>query len=449
MKFASKKTYLFLSLLLLVCIAGAILFVFSRFVPLRAGEGAGGSESAETARTTHAADDSPHPTMTVKTTTVTRRNVAMYNTYPGTVRARQTAKLSFRVGGPLVEVHVDSGSRVKKGDLLMKIDPRDFSDQVKATENSLKALRAKLSAMQKGARDEDLHALEAAVDAAEATLKYVELEYERMEELVQENAISQSQFDSIVSERQAAQSALRAAKEELKKGEEGARPEDIEAMQAEIGALEAKLSLAKSSLQDIELRAPFDGLVTRRYVENHEFVPPSKPVLSMHDISQLEIDVHLPESELVRRDLSESFPVKVQFFSTGDEVFEAKKTEIDTDADPETQTYLVTFSMPAPQKTNILPGMSAEVIVPSLKEEARSALVVPAGSVISDYTKRDFVWVVSPESTRVEKRMILKGRLTDEDEYIVHRGLKEGEQVVVEGAQRIVAGMPIEIESKD
>lgn len=396
--------------------------------------------ASEEARETSAPESAPESGRFVETTLVGRSCGYSPIPYPATVAASRKVQLAFRVGGPLVELAIHPGDRVKKGDVLMRIDPRDFENAVKATQSALAAAKAKYAAMKNGAREEDINALEAKIKAAEAVRDYVMQQYGRMERLVEQRAVARSQFDSIQSELAGAKAGLDALHEELTKAKAGARLEDLQAMEAEISGLETRLQTAKDALADTVLVAPFDGLVTKHYFENYEMVESGKPAVAMHDVATLEIKASLPEKELIHRDFRTPFPVEVRFHAAGENTYQASFKEIDTDANTQTRTYDVVFAMDAPPDVSIFPGMTAEVRIPSCDPD-KLVLSVPSSAVVTDTQGNDFVWVLRDDGA--ERRRITKGRLLQGNRYEVIEGLAEGEEIVTAGAKFVYRGKSV------
>lgn len=371
-------------------------------------------------------------------------NTGMEATYPGTVRAADTAALAFRVGGPLVEVNVKPGDAVRRGDVLMRIDPRDYENAVRTATAALDSARAKLSAMKAGAREEDVLALEARIESAIAKRTYLQAMYERNERLVQSNAVSRAAFDASESELAAIVAEIRALDQELQKAKTGARAEDIEAMEADIRGMETNLKTAADRLADASLRAPFDGIVARRMVENHEQVSAGENVVVMHDIARLKIDVALPDKELLHRPMDEPFRVAARFVAMPDRAFEAAMEEISTEADPATRTYLATFTMPSPADLNVFPGMIADVAIESRSQESGKGrmLQIPASALQSNHEGSRFVWVVSDGVVR--RRPVVVGALAPSNRYEVLGGVAAGDRIVAAGAAFLHEGAAVE-----
>lgn len=387
---------------------------------------------------------------TVSLAKVDRENVCPNVTYPGMVQAFETAKLSFRVGGPLVEIKVKPGDRVKKGDVLMQIDPRDFINEVESIEAQIQAAKARLSAMKDGARPEDIKLLEATLQSARSKAEFAETEYERFRTLNEKHAVSDSEHDLARDNMINAQMALSRAEQELEKGRNGERKEDISATEADIRNMEVALQIARDRLEDTTLRAAFDGIVTNRSIENHEMVttsPSNREVLALHDISRLKIRVFLPDKELLHRQLSENFEADIRFSVDSSRSFRANLYEIDTQPNETSGLYAVTFVLDAPDGINILPGMVAEATINADESRRASHLLVSADAVLSTQDGRYYVWTIDPESFIPMKREIRRGCITRDNRYIVLEGLKEGEQVVVKGGRFLSEGMQVALQN--
>lgn len=303
--------------------------------------------------------------------------------YPGLVKASDESALSFRVGGPLTEVNVKLGEPVKKGDLLMQIDPRDFKDRIQ----SLEAQRAGVIAGQQNA----------------------EQDYIRIAKLFEQQVVPQSDYDH-------AQNALNSAN-------------------ASVKTLNAQLDIARHALEDTSLRAPYNGTVTEQLKENHEMVADGKTVLRYHNIERLEVTVSVPENEIVTHSMDGSTAM-VSFPSIAGARVEARLTEWSSAADPMTRTYAVTFEFKAPSAFNILPGMSASIDWAAVSN-ADDVIAVPVSAIVSQSDGRSAVWVFDEATGHAEKRLVTVGDLMGSARIIVRAGLSEGEQVVVSGGRLI------------
>lgn len=311
--------------------------------------------------------------------------------YPGVVKADQEAFLAFRVGGPITSLEVQLGDLVSKGQKLAQIDPRDFNDQIKV--------------------------LEAELSGAMASLENAEKNYNRYRSLLDERVVAQADYD------------------QMKKNVTMAR--------ATVQNVSAQLSIARHRLSDTTLKAPFDGIVSVRKVENHEMVSPGQVVMGLLDIATLRVSANVPEGALARGGLSEGAEVEISFPSMDDFTVKGILKEWSSSPDSATKTYSVTFVFPAPKDINVLPGMTAEVLWFKGAESKPSELTVPLGAVVSDSAGGSSVWVYDPKKGVVRSKTVSLGKLQGDDRLAVIDGLEPGEHVVVAGADFLTEGMAV------
>lgn len=357
--------------------------------------------------------------------------------FPGRAKARDEVELSFRVSGPLVSLPVDVGSTVKKGEAIATIDPADFQAALDSAQASLGVAQANLLAMERGARPEEIEQLKAALAEAEAAHRQALAEHERRTLLLPQGAITQAEFDVSLARRDVTAAQVKKAQEDLKIGLSGARAEDLEAKRAEIKALEAALGNAKNQLDYTVLKAPFDGTVAARYVENFQTVQAKQPVVRLLDITKIEVTIQVPESliSLVPRVKK----AECRFDAIPDQKFTGSITKIGSEASQTTRTYPVTVELEQPSGAAILPGMAA--IVRGLPDEEGSVagqeLVVPPGAVFTDEAgKQAYVWVVDEGSKRVARQAVTAGKPTSVG-LAIAEGLKPGQWVVTAGVHSL------------
>jgi multidrug efflux pump subunit AcrA (membrane-fusion protein) len=121
--------------------------------------------------------------------------------------------------------------------------------------------------------------------------------------------------------------------------------------------------------------------------------------------------------------------------------------EFSVAADPATQTFPITFTMPQPTNLNVLPGMTALVIVSDLQldEDDTVPITVPAHAVISDPSGGALVWVVDTEAKTVHRRDVRVGPVTGTQSIVVLDGLAPGETIAVAGVYQLKEGQEIRL----
>jgi len=386
----------------------------------------------------------------VKTTLVKAGIGAGGLTLPGKVRASKRVNLAFqKLGGRLTELPIAGreGQEVQQGELLARIDPRDYEVALRDAQAQLARAQATLKSMRQ-ARPEDIRRLTANVEKAKAALQLAQAEYDRILRIQAQDAgaVSQGMIDRAVEKAQRADANLRTAQEELRIGKVGARPEDIQAKEAEIRSLGAAVDAAKDQLSYTYLKAPFAGIIAKRYVDNYQEVQPKQPIVSLQDINNVEILVDLPENLMAISRGDPQMKITAEFSTLPGEQFDVGIKEAATDADPATQTYQVVLQMPQPEQIRVLPGMTATVRASWQGEKAMEAdILIPAIAVMADPEGKDYVWVVDPKEMTVRKTDVRVGRVVGSADIQVLGGLKGGEKIVVAGVTKLQDGMKVRL----
>lgn len=229
---------------------------------------------------------------------------------------------------------------------------------------------------------------------------------------------------------------------------------DYDRMEREFRTARAALDQAKQDLDYTFLRAPFDGTIGRREVENFEDVVAKQTIFRFQNMESLDIVIDLPES-LIRSFNPESPTPNLESarrnnveanarFEGRDRRFPLAIKEIATKADPATQTFRVTFTMDAPAEFTVLPGMTANVEVDfsNLMAVADTTKWVPQTAVQADSSLDARVWVLDADDMTVSSRPVTIGRLRGR-EIEVTSGLVGGEEIVTVGAHYLAEGMRV------
>lgn len=314
--------------------------------------------------------------------------------FPGVARATQEADLSFRVSGTLVEMPVKVGQEVRLGDVLAELDKRDF--------------------------EVELANAEAGLANAKALLSNTKIEYERVIKIedTDPGVVSQSTIDS--------------------------RKATYDQAKASYASSRSLVNAAKDRLSYTSLKAPFDGVVVQRYVENFQDVSSNSLVFRVVDISMIEMDINIPENLISNLPYVENSRVKFDAFP--EITIPAKIKEVSNEASQSTRTYQVRLQMTPPEGVDILPGMSGyatgDVIRP---DHSELQVIVPLSSVFpSPDSKKTFVWLYNAEMQTVTKQVVEKGAVSDMG-VLITDGLKVGDWVVTAGVHYITEGQKVRL----
>jgi RND family efflux transporter MFP subunit len=378
----------------------------------------------------------------VKTMVVMAGNKPNVRSFPGKVEAAKSVSLAFQVPGLLIKEPGKEGERVANGDVIAQLRQDEYQAHVKAAQGQLDQARANLTALKAGERSEEQLRREAQLRASEAKVENTKIEFDRYARLLPSKAVSQSDYDLAQTNYRVAQEEEQSARQIAEKGTM-ARKEDIEAQEAVVSGLEAKLSEASVQFRDSTLRAPYNGIIAQRLVNEGQPIAPNTPVVKFQNDDEIDIVMDVPEKFManeIRQAAGLSMAAK--FAGTPDLEFPVEMKEAAQVADPKTQTFPVRVAMKRPAGFTALPGMTATVTVTYWPGGIpTSRMLVPVSAVVKLSTGEQVAWVVEPSQT-VKPSPVDVGAISGGQIEILD-GLQPGERIVVAGVTFLREGMKV------
>jgi RND family efflux transporter MFP subunit len=217
--------------------------------------------------------------------------------------------------------------------------------------------------------------------------------------------------------------------------------QDLSDAEAEAEEALATYEVRRKALEDSTLRAPFGSVVAATYVEAFQDVEKREAILRLLKTSTMEMWIQVPESRINR--VRKGAPAALRFDAVPGRVIEGSVFEIGREADDQTRTFPVSIRFAQTDDQAILPGMAGEASLRLDQDQAAArAMEVPLSAVFSDEGDRSFAWVLDPSGSRVERRDVETGALTESGILIVG-GLRPGEKVVVSGGQFLSQGSAV------
>ena len=319
--------------------------------------------------------------------------------FPGKATATQAANMSFRVSGTVNRITVDIGVEVKRGDILARLDPQDYQVEL----NNAKAQRSKAS----------------------SGLALAESEYARVARVFEKDpgAVSKSMVD--------------------------VRRAELDTARAQVASAKAAVERAVDNLSYTYMKAPFDGVVVEKFIEQFEDVQSNQEVIRVLDTSSIEFTVHIPETLMEHIDKIRNTGAYVVFDTYPGVEIPARVKEVGKEASKTTRTYPVTLIMDQPDDFKVLPGMAGKATgdkagtAKIAEEVGMVGFVIPITATFSDDAEKTFVWVVDQNSMQVNKREIVLINLTETGAMVT--GLKVGETIATAGANLLVEGQQVRI----
>jgi len=215
----------------------------------------------------------------------------------GTIEAT-SVQVSSKSSGEILHLDASEGTRVKRGNLLAVIDHSTLDIQLGQANSGVDLARAQLDLLTNGARGEDLAQAKEALNQANETLRSAQEDFQRMESLLTSGAATKKQRDDAQTRSTNANAQANAADQALKKLQNFARPEDLKAALARVDQAVYAVRLLEKSIQDCTVRAPAEGIVTERLVEEGELAAPGAGLFVITNLDTVKLTIYVPETEL-------------------------------------------------------------------------------------------------------------------------------------------------------
>jgi RND family efflux transporter MFP subunit len=299
----------------------------------------------------------------------------------GAMFPREQTTLASEVEGSVVAVLADFGDPVKQGQILMRINPREYQLRVDS--------------------------VQATLDQARARLANSQADFERLNELKRQGLISPQQFDKTSA--------------------------TLQVDQADVESAEKALALARKKLGDTSIRAPFAGAVQKRMASLGEYVVPGKQLYEI--IATDPIKLHCPIPERFVPLTKVGMPVKVTIDARPGITYSGRITRIAPALDESSRTLLVEAEVPNPDGV-LKPGFFAHVTIDLGQDRA---LFVPLSAILR-YAGVARVFVV--KDGVAHSREVETGA-TEGDFIEITKGLKPGERVITTDVDRMADGVKV------
>ncbi|MBI4811225.1 MAG: efflux RND transporter periplasmic adaptor subunit [Ignavibacteriales bacterium] len=217
----------------------------------------------------------------------------------GTIEATDVV-ISAQAGGVVQRLFVEEGTAVQTGDTLLVINDVDWRFQYEQSAAGFDMAEAQFQLAVKGSRAED-------IAQAEANYRNAEADRKRIEELWQTKSVTDKQLDD-------ARMRFTVAEQTREKLKRGSRPEEITLARARRDQAKAQMKSLRKKLDDCIVRAPMNGVVTKRFVETGELVGSGSSLIRLDDLSDMDITIYVSETELPKVVLGQKASISVDAF---------------------------------------------------------------------------------------------------------------------------------------
>lgn len=362
------------------------------------------------------------PPREVKVTPAAERTVARTVSATGTLAADDQVVLGTKVAGRLADITVDLGTRVKRGQMIGKLDQSDFKFRVDQAEAALQQARVRLGLSPTGSDEKVDPEQTAIVRQARAMMDDARLTRDRSIRLAQQELIARAQLDT-------AEAALQVAE-----GRYQDALEEVRTRQAVIAQRRSELDLARQQLTDTVILSPLDGVVSIKQASVGEYLGAGAPIATLVRVHPLRLRVPVPEREGSGVRAGHAVALTVEGDPT---VYRGRVVRLSPIVQEQNRTLLVEAEVPN-ERGFLRPGAFARVDI--MTEVSQPVITVPASAVIVFAGVEKVLVVRQGKSAEIR---VTTGRRLGEDVEILD-GVKRGDPVVVRPGN-LVGGQPVTV----
>jgi RND family efflux transporter MFP subunit len=362
------------------------------------------------------------PPREVKVAPAAERTIARTVTATGTLAADDQVVLGTKVAGRLAEITVDLGTRVKKGQVIGRLDQSDFKFRVEQAEASLQQARVRLGLLPTGSDERVDPEQTAIVRQARAMMDDARLTRDRSIKLAQQELIARAQLDSAEATLQVSEGRYQDALEEVRN------------RQGVIAQRRSELDLARQQLTDTVILSPLDGVVSVKQASVGEYLAAGTPIATMVRVHPLRLRVPVPEREGAGVRAGHAVTLTVEGDPT---VYRGRVVRLSPIVQEQNRTLMVEAEVPN-ERGFLRPGSFARVDI--MTEVSQPVVTVPAGAIIVFAGVEKVLLVRQGKTAEVR---VTTGRRLGEDVEILD-GLKRGDPVVTKPGN-LVGGQPVQV----
>ena len=327
----------------------------------------------------------PEPVRPVKILTLGAGAGSIQLEFPGTLEAAQSARMAFEVPGRIIDFPVVEGDRLTKGDLIARLDPRDFEE---------------------------------ALSKEQASADFLKVELERRQSLFDQGVDSKQILDRAQKNYDVALSSLAQARKALSDSQLRAPFDGVVAV------------TLVNDFRNVQAREAIAVFEDNSYLKIVVWLPEADYARLVPGLSLEERNANLDLRVVVTPLPNREFPARI--------------TEAASTADPVTRTFRITLAFETPRDVLVSSGMTAKVIVGRTagSPSTSSSFTIPVQAAVGDEAGNAFVWILDPDSMKVSRSPVELGQVSGSMVQVIG-GLKDGDQIVTSGVGQLRDGLQV------
>jgi HlyD family secretion protein len=384
-------------------------------------------------------ESEPEPLVSVRAAAVERTEIQKIVKADAVLYPLEQAAITPKFTAPVAQFYVNRGSRVRKGQLLARLENRDLAAAAVESRGSYEQAQAAYATTTRAGVPEEMQKARLDAQGAEDSLDATQKLYDSRKNLFEQGALPRKELDQAEVALTQARNQYQLAQQHLAALEKVGREQELKAAQGQLSSAQGKYMGAQAQLGYSSIHSPIGGVVTDRPVYAGETAQAGTPLLVIMNTSKVIARAHIPQQDAAL--LHEGDAATMSVPGVGD--VPATVTLVSPATDPNSTTIEVWTRADNPEG-KLHPGMSVQLSMVAAK--VPDALVIPAGALLTSEGKTS-VMVVGADGRAHQQPVEIGIR----EEYVVQitKGLSVGQKVVTTGAYGLPDNTKVQVAASE
>ena len=381
------------------------------------------------------------PVVSVQTTPAVRAEISQSVSTEGVVFPVEQATVAPKITSTVKRFLVQRGARVKKGQLLAKLENADLSATAEASKGDYDLAEANYAMTVGAGLPQQIQKAELDAVSAKAAFEAQERIYESRKDLLRQGAIPRRDLEAAEVALAQARSQNEQAQKQLADLQRLGKEQELKSARGSKESAEGKFRNAAALLSYSLIKSPIDGVVTDRPLYEGDLATANQPILTVMNLSLLIGKAHIPQAEAAQ--LKVGNPAELTIAGL-DEPVKGRVSLVSPALDPGSTTVEVWVEARKPDPA-LRPGMT--VAISMTAKTATDAIVVPAAAVFRSEEAGDYVLVAGSDGKAHQKKVQVGIRNKDSAQIL--SGINAGDPVITTGGYGLPDGTLVKIEAPE
>jgi membrane fusion protein (multidrug efflux system) len=360
------------------------------------------------------------PAIAVSAVAAVEQPISRFTRATGTLMAEEQAEVAAETAGRVVATPVERGTHVAAGAELIRLSDTETDAQAKEAEANAAQIEARLGLTADAPFDANAVP---EVQSAKASYALAESEFARIQSLLEQRVVSQSEFDQ-------RRTQMEAARQQYESAKNGAAQQYQSLL-----AARARVTLARKAHTDTVVRAPFEGIVAQRVVSVGNYVTKGTKVVVVVRVDPMRVQLTIPEQFVSTVGVGQTVAFEVDAYPGRS--FEGRIRYI-SPALEANQRALTVEAVVANPSAELKPGLFATA---RIEQKARTNAILVPDAAVQTTAGTSRVYVVTGK--RVEERIVTVGQTLDDHQVEIVSGLKAGEHIATRNVAQLTDGATV------